>query len=218
MSMKFSNETISVLKNFSQVNPGIVFKPGSTIKTMHPQKTIMASATVSENFEGVARVYDLSRFLATLSLFNDPDVEFTADKFIISAGKSRVSYTYAAEAMVATPSDQTITFPEPEAVVTIKWKELDSVVRAAGVLNLSDIAFTSDGSSITLSAVDSKNPTADAYDFVVSDNVSIPKFRMIIKAENLKLMPNDYVVSLSTRGLAHFKSDKVEYYIALSAT
>lgn len=219
MIMKFSNETISVLKNFSQVNPGIVFKPGSTIKTIHPQKTIMASAIVAENFEGVARVYDLSRFLATLSLFNDPDVEFTTDKFIISAGKSRVSYTYAAEAMVATPSDQTINFPTPEAVVTIKWKELDSVVRAAGVLNLSDIAFTSDGSSITLSAVDSKNPTADAYDIIVSEetNGSIPKFRMIIKAENLKLMPNDYTVSLSTRGLAHFKSDKVEYYIALSA-
>lgn len=215
--MKFSNETISVLKNFSTVNPGLVFKPGSVIRTMHPQKTVMASATVSENFEKIARVYDLSRFLATLSLFDDPDVEFTDDKFIISSGRSKVSYTYAAEAMVVSAPDKDIKFPTPEAVVNIKWKELDSVIKAAGVLKLSEIAFTSDGSTISLAAVDSKNPTADAYDIVVAEGVDTPEFRMIIKVENLRLMPNDYEVQLSTKGLAHFKSSKVEYYIALEA-
>lgn len=215
--MKFSNETISVLKNFSTINPGLVFKTGSKIRTMHPQKTVMASATVSENFEKVARVYDLSRFLATLSLFDDPDVEFTDDKFIISSGRSKVSYTYAAEAMVVSAPDKDIKFPDPEAVVNIKWKELDSVIKAAGVLKLSEIAFVSDGSTISLAAVDSKNPTADAYDMVIAENVSTPEFRMIIKVENLKLMQNDYEVSLSTKGLAYFKSPKVEYFIALEA-
>lgn len=215
--MKFSNETISVLKNFSMVNPGLVFKPGSVIRTMHPQKTVMASATVSEKFEKVARVYDLSRFLATLSLFDDPDVEFAEDRFIISSGRSKVSYTYAAEAMVVSAPDKDIKFPEPEAVVSIKWKELDSVIKAAGVLKLSEIAFTSDGSTISLAAVDSKNPTADAYDIIVAENVNTPEFRMIIKVENLRLMPNDYEVRLSTKGLAHFVSPKVEYFIALEA-
>lgn len=215
--MKFSNETIGVLKNFSTVNPGLVFKPGSVIRTMHPQKTVMASATVSENFESVARVYDLSRFLATLSLFDDPDVEFTNDKFIISSGRSKVSYTYAAEAMVVSAPEKEIKFPDPEAVVTIKWKELDSVIKAAGVLKLAEIAFISDGSTISLAAVDSKNPTADAYDVIVAEGITTPEFRMIIKVENLRLMPNDYEVSLSTKGLAYFKSPKVEYYIALEA-
>ncbi len=215
--MKFSNETISVLKNFATINPGLVFKPGSVIRTMHPQKTVMASARVSENIEKVARVYDLSRFLATLSLFDDPDVEFTEDKFIISSGKSKVSYTYAAEAMVVSAPDKDIKFPDPEAVVTVKWKELDSVIKAAGVLKLSEVAFISDGSSISLSAVDSKNPTADAYEIVVAEGVSTKEFKMMIKVENLKLMQNDYEVSLSTKGLAHFKSSKAEYYIALEA-
>lgn len=215
--MKFSNETISVLKNFSTINPGIVFKPGSVIRTMHPQKTVMASATVSENIEKVARIYDLSRFLATLSLFDDPDVEFTEEKFIISSGKSKVSYTYAAEAMVVAAPDKDIKFPDPEAVVTVKWKDLDSVIKASGVLKLSEVAFVSNGNSISLSAVDSKNPTADSYDVVIAEGVETADFRMIIKVENLKLMPNDYEVSLSTKGLAHFKSSKAEYYIALEA-
>lgn len=215
--MKFSNETISVLKNFSTINPGLVFKPGSVIRTMHPQKTVMASATVSENIEKVARIYDLSRFLATLSLFDDPDVEFTEDKFIISSGRSKVSYTYAAEAMVVAAPDKDIKFPDPEAVVTVKWKDLDSVIKASGVLKLSEVAFVSNGDSISLSAVDSKNPTADSYDVVIAEGTGTKEFRMIIKVENLKLMPNDYEVSLSTKGLAHFKSSKAEYYIALEA-
>lgn len=215
--MKFSNETIGILKNFSMINPGLVFKPGSVIRTMHPQKTVMASATVSENFEKTARVYDLSRFLATLSLFDDPDVEFTETKFIISSGKSKVSYTYAAEAMVVSAPEKDIKFPDAEAVVNLKWKDIDSVIKAAGVLKLAEIAFISDGSTISLAAVDSKNSTADAYDIIVSEGVSTPEFRMIIKVENLKLMPNDYEVALSTKGLAHFKSAKAEYYIALEA-
>lgn len=217
MIMKFSAETIGVLKNFSQVNPGIVFKPGSVVKTMHPQKTIMASATVSENFQAVARIFDLSRFLATLSLFDDPEVEFKEDRFIISSGKNKVSYTYAAESMVVSAPDKEIKFPDPEATVNVKWKELDTVTKAAGVLKLSEIAFIGNGGSISLSAVDSKNPTADSYDVVIAENVNVSDFRMLIKVENLKLMPNDYEVSLSTRGLAHFKSAKVEYYIALEA-
>jgi len=217
MIMKFSAETIGVLKNFSQVNPGIVFKPGSVVKTMHPQKTIMASATVSENFEAVARIYDLSRFLATLSLFDDPEVEFKDDRFIISSGKNKVSYTYAAESMVVSPPDKDINFPTPETTVDVKWKELDTVVRAAGVLKLSEIAFICTEGTISLSAVDSKNPTADSYSVAIAENVAVPNFRMLIKVENLKLMPNDYKVSLSTRGLAFFKSAKVEYFIALEA-
>lgn len=216
--MKFSNETIGVLKNFSMINPGLVFKPGSVIRTMNPQKTVMASAKVSENIEQVARVYDLSRFLATLSLFDDPDIEFTKDKFIVSLGKSTVSYTYAAEEMIVSPPEKDINFPEPEAVVTVKWKDLDSVIKASGVLKLSEIAFTSDGTNISLSAVDVKNPTADSYSVIIAENTGASAFRMIIKVENLKLMPNDYQVSLSSKGLTHFKSSKAEYYIALEAT
>lgn len=215
--MKFSNETLSILKNFAMINSGIVFKPGSVLKTMHPQKTIMASARVTENIESVARIYDLSRFLATLSLFDDPDVEFKSDKFIISSGNRTVSYTYAAESMVVSPPDKDINFPAPDVTVKINWRDLDSVIRAAGVLKLSEIAFTSNGNTISVSAVDSKNSSADVYDVVLAEGVNANPFRMIIKVENIKLMPNDYEVSLSSKGLAYFKSNKVDYYVALEA-
>jgi|TARA_R110000782_G_scaffold76855_1_gene152775 hypothetical protein len=215
--MNFSNETLSILKNFSRINPSVVFRPGQTIRTISPQKTVMAAATVSETFDSSAGVYDVSRFLATLSLFDTPDVNFGKNQFDIKSGKRSLKYTYTAENMIVTPPERDIEIPEPEARVAISSADLEGVIRAAGVLGLPEIAFISEGSDISLAAVDSKNPTADNYSVVVSEGSGFEPFRMIIKVDNLNLMSADYDVALSSKGMAHFKSDKVQYWIAIES-
>ena len=215
--MKFSNETMSVLKNFSSINPSIVFKSGSTIRTISPQKTVMAAATIGETVEQQAGVYDLSRFLATLSLFENPEVVFGTDRFTIKGGKSELKYTYTSESLIVSPPEKDIVVPDPEATINVSWQAIDSVIRATGVLQLPEVAFSSDGSTITLSAVDSKTSTADSYDVIIAEDVETPPFNMIIKTDNLKLVPTDYEVTLSSKGMAHFKSDKVQYWIAIES-
>lgn len=214
--MKFSDETLAILKNFSSINPSVMFKPGQIIRTISPQKTVMAAAIVEENFDQKAAVYDLSRFLSTLTLFTNPDVEFQDDKFVIKSGRSKVNYTYASESMIITPPDKDIPI-SGDIQVNIKWEHIQSVIRAAGVLSLAEVAFVGDGKTISLAAVDSKNPTADKYDVVVADDVETDPFEMLIKVENMKLIPSDYEVNLSSKGLAHFKSPKVQYWIAVQS-
>lgn len=211
--MNFSENTLSVLKNFSGINPSVVFKPGNNIRTISPQKTVMAAAVIDENIESSAAVYDLSRFLATLSLFDSPEIEFGIDKFSITSGRSRVGYTYAAESMIITPPDRDITVPDPEVNVTVNWDDIQKVIRAASVLQLGEVAFKGDGESVRLAAIDSKNPTADVFDVVVGE--SDAHFEMIIKTENLRLMPKDYEVALSSKGMAHFKADNIQYWVAI---
>mgnify|MGYP001263979622 FL=1 len=213
--MKFSSETLSVLKNFSTINPSIVFKPGSVVRTISPQKTVMAAATIDETVETQAGVYDLSRFLSTLSLFENPDVVFGEDRFTIKGGRSELRYTYTSESLMVTPPEKDIVVPDPEVSVNIKWQDIESVRQAAGVLQLPEIAFIGDGSTITMSAVDSKTSTADNYNTVVAEGVSTDPFNMIIKTDNLKLVPADYEVTLSSKGMAHFKSSKVQYWVAI---
>ena len=215
--MKFSNETIGVLKNFATINPSIVFKPGSTVRTISPQKTVMAAATIAETVDVQAGVYDLSRLLATLSLFDNPEMEFGDDKFTIKGGRSEVKYTYTSEQLIVSPPDKDIVVPDPEATVNVTWADIDSVIRATGVLQLPEVAFSSDGSTIRLSAVDSKTSTADKYEVVVAEGVSTEPFNMIIKTDNLKLMPTDYEVTLSSKGMAHFKSDVAQYWVAIES-
>jgi hypothetical protein len=215
--MKFSTDTLSVLKNFSTINPSIVFKPGSVVRTISPQKTVMAAATIDETVETQAGVYDLSRFLSTLALFDNPDVVFGQDRFTIKGGRSELRYTYTSESLMVTPPEKDIVVPDPEVSVNIKWQDIESVRQAAGVLQLPEIAFIGDGSTITMSAVDSKTSTADNYNTVVAEGVSTDPFNMIIKTDNLKLVPTDYEVTLSSKGMAHFKSDKVQYWIAIES-
>jgi len=215
--MKFSSDTLSVLKNFSTINPSIVFKPGSVVRTISPQKTVMAAATIDETVETQAGVYDLSRFLSTLALFDNPDVDFGQDRFTIKGGRSELRYTYTSESLMVTPPEKDIVVPDPEVSVNIKWQDIESVRQAAGVLQLPEIAFIGDGNTITMSAVDSKTSTADNYNTVVAEGVSTDPFNMIIKTDNLKLVPTDYEVTLSSKGMAHFKSDKVQYWIAIES-
>jgi hypothetical protein len=83
--MKISQETIAVLKNFSTINSNLLVKPGSTISTISPTKNILAEASVSETFDVEFGIWDLSKFLATISLFKDPEFEFSEDHVEISS-------------------------------------------------------------------------------------------------------------------------------------
>lgn len=213
--MQFSDDTLSILKNFSGINPSIMFKPGNVLRTISPQKTVMAAATIEEDIGSPAAVYDLSRFLSTLSLFDSPEIQFGEDKFTVASNRSRVSYTYASESMIITPPDKDIQVPDPEATITVEWSDIQSVIRAAGVLQLGEISFRCDGNTISMAAVDSKNPTADNYSVDVGESNS--PFDMIINVENLRLLPDNYTISLSSKGMAQFKSDKVQYWIALQS-
>ncbi|SVD17748.1 uncharacterized protein METZ01_LOCUS370602, partial [marine metagenome] len=74
--MNLSNETVSVLKNFATINQNLVIKSGSNISTMSAMKNIVASAEVKEVFPTEFAIYDLNEFLAALSLFEKPSLDF----------------------------------------------------------------------------------------------------------------------------------------------
>jgi hypothetical protein len=215
--MKLSDETIGVLKNFSTINHGVVFKPGNTIRTISPQKTIMASAVVKETFEVEVGIYDISRLLSTFSLFEDSQIHFDSDRIILRDGRRKLDYTYASVETIVSPEDKEIIVPSPEATFDVTWSDVESVIRASGMMNLPEIAFISDGTNVIFTAMNTKNPTADSYSVILEPEDEVEEFCMVIKAENLKLMARDYKVALSSKGIAHFKSDDIEYWIALDA-
>ena len=71
--MKLDTKTVNVLKNFSTINPSILFKEGCILDTMAPNKGIIAKAVVPSNFPKRFAIYNLSKFLGCMSLINDPD-------------------------------------------------------------------------------------------------------------------------------------------------
>ena len=74
--MKISTNTLNVLKNFAKINPSIVVQEGNVLKTISPSRTIMAKGTVDTTFDKKFAIYNLDRFISTVSLFNDPELKF----------------------------------------------------------------------------------------------------------------------------------------------
>jgi len=212
--MKLSNETVAVLKNFAAMNPSVVLRPGKVIRTVSTQKTIIAVASVDEEFDTQAGIYDISRFLSTLSLFKEPEIVFGENRFTVRGDRTELKYTYTSENMIVTPPIKDLVIPNPITTIPVEWKSIESATRAAGVLQLPEIAFVCDGDTITLTALDHKTPTADTFSVVVADNCESKSFRIIINVGNIKLMPNDYDVTLSNEGIVHFKSDAIQYWVA----
>ena len=84
--MKFGTRTVNILKNFQSINPSIAFKEGNIVRTMSPSKTIIAQATISESISDDFCVYDLGKFISTLSLFEEPDFKVSGQLGVITSG------------------------------------------------------------------------------------------------------------------------------------
>lgn len=215
--MKFSDRTFTILKNFATINQSLLMKPGFELKTVSPQKTMMAIARLTDEIPSEACIYDMSRFLSVCSLYESPDIRFEEKNFIISEGKSRTKYVFADKSMIIAPPDNSKVNLPPENLITVnvEWKSLQSVIKAAGVLQLPEIAFVGRDGIVYLQAINSANPSADTFGIEVGDTEDI--FQLIIKTENLKLIPQNYEVKLSPRGLACFEAVDVMYYVAIES-
>jgi len=213
--MKFSNETLTVLKSFTAINKSILLSSGNVLKTITPEKTLIAIADITDEIPSDACIYDLSRFLSILSLYNDPDVEFFDKYFIISEGKRRTKYVFADLSMIHTPPEKEITIPSADVTVSVTEGDLSSVLKAAGVLQFSEIAFVGEGGKCYLKAIDSSNNGAD--DFGIEIGETADDFQIIIKTDNLKLMPLDYEVTLCSKGISEFKGKGVTYFVAIDS-
>lgn len=214
--MKIDTNTINVLKNFAKINPSIIVQEGNTLKTISTSKTIMAKANVNSNFSQRFAIYNLDRFISTMSLFNDPELSFQEKHVDIVDSSKKTKYVYADENTVTKTPEKEINLPSIDVTFTLKNSDLLDVEKAAGVLQLPEIVVSGDGSKIYLQAADSKNPTGDVFSVEIGETTKT--FRAIFKCDNIKIIPGDYEVSISSKGISHFQGKDIEYWIAVEQT
>ena len=164
--MNLSNETVSVLKNFSTINQNLVIKSGDSISTISAQKNIVATAKVKETFPMDFAIYDLNEFLAAMSLFANPNLEFENDFVLITeSGSSNkfLKYWYSDPSVVTTPTRE-ITMPDCEVSFSLNSDMLSEVQKAASVIGAPDMGLEAMSvGKATLKVTDKKNSTANDY-------------------------------------------------------
>lgn len=214
--MKIDTDTVNVLKNFAKINPSIVVAEGNVLKTISPTKTIMAKAKVKTDFDKRFAIYNLDRFISIVSTFTDPEFKFGDKSVDISDNNKRQHYVYADENTVTKAPEKDINLPSVDVSFKLTNESLRDVEKAAGILGLPEIVVVGDGKTISLQAADSKNPTGDVYSITIGETDKA--FKAIFKAENIKIIPGDYDVSISSKGISHFVHEDVEYYIAVESS
>jgi hypothetical protein len=213
--MKISPKTLSVLKNFAGINPSIIVKPGNVVKTLSGGKTVLARATVPDKFEKQFAIYNMSQFIACISMFTNPDLEFGETSVRVSDTNKSFTYHYADPSIIVSPPEKDITIPSEDARFRMTNADFSNVAKALGILGVPEVAVVGDGEKIMLQAVDSKTSSSNFYSVDVGETDKV--FRAIFKSENLKMIPDDYEVVLSSAGISKFSGSEATYFVAIEA-
>ena len=227
--MIINNETVETLKNFAEINQSLVIETGDVIKTVSEQTNVLAKAKLGQSFPQDFAIYDLNKFLGVLSLFAEPQFDFSeksikiqssvdANNFV--AGDSVAEYQFANMSLFENERKilaKDINLPSEDAVFRLEEKYFISIMRAAAVMSLPEIAVVANEGKLKIQALDAKT-SVDSY--AVELGVSTSNFKMIFKIENLKLMRGSYDVKISNKGLGYFKNTdrELEYWIATETT
>ena len=216
-TMKLSDNTLTLLKNFAGINQSILVKQGNKLRTISIAKNILAEAEITEDFPREFAVYDLNQFLNGLSLHQDPDLDFTENSYItIREGKRRVKYFYADPNVIISPPEKEIKLPSEDVCFQLETGSLEKLVKAAGVYQLPDISAIGDAGVIRLVVRDKKNDTSNEYSIVVGETNE--QFTFNFKVENIsKIVSGAYNVVVSRKLLSQFTNTKhnLSYWIAL---
>lgn len=218
--MKLSSETLAVLKNFASINSNIVFRGGSTIKTMSEAKNILASAKVPEDFPTDVGIYDLNEFLGVMSMFNDPDLDFYDNYVRIGEDGRSVQYFFSDCSILTSPSKD-IQMPDPEVSFTLSDSELATIRKAASTLSVSDLVIeckSPNEMDMTATVTDLADSTSNSFSLSLS-SVQMPDvpFRFVFNVSSFKILSGNYRVDVSSKLISHLTSESsaVDYWVAL---
>ena len=215
--MNLSNDTIAIFKNFANINQNILVKPGKKLNTISTMKNILATADVKEDFEQEFAIYDLPEFLRTLDLFETPTLKFNGGSSVGISGKdgrSSSKYTFADKSVIVAPT-KAISMPDTDITFKFDKENLNRLMKGVVTLNLPDIEVIGDGSKIKLVANDRKNKASNKFDIEIG--TTDKTFKAYFKAENFKMIEDDYDVAISKQKISHFvnRNKPVQYWIAL---
>ena len=214
--MKLSEKTLNLLKNFSTINQSILFKQGSSLRTISVMKNILAEAVIDEEIPQDFGIYDLNQFLNGLGLHQHPELDFKNDgHVVIKEGKMRSKYFFADPNVIVTPPDKEIVLPSEDVSFELSTQQLDKLLKAAAVYQLPDLSVLGEDGVVKLVVRDKKNDTSNVFSIIVGETESV--FSLNFKVENIKILPGSYNVVVSSKLLSRFSNQDMDlnYWIAL---
>lgn len=220
-TFQVSDKTTKILKNFAAISNSLILVPGKDQRTLAKGKSMLALAQLPEAWPIETPIYDLNRFLGTLSAFKTPNIEFAEDRMKITDGRVRAGYRLSDPSTIAPAPSKTLPTDDPKIKFTLSEADLDQLGKLVSLLESDTVTVIVENGNVTLTATDAKNPAAhdSALDIASSDIVVADpewSFTIAFSAEHIALLlSGSYEVSISDWKYGYFqhKTDPVAYYI-----
>lgn len=215
--MKLSNDTFSILKNFSEINQSMYFRAGQSVRTISAQKSILAQANISEVIDKDFGIYDMNNFLSVISTHPDGVEVELGDKnatIVGNNGRSKIQYRFCDPSMIVVAPEKDINMGDPEIAFTLSEDDYVWIKKISSVLQSPNIVVESDGSKVFVSTKDVSNDSAHSESLEIGDGNG-DTYKMIFRTEYLKFITGTYTVRISSKGIAHFKNANkdIQYWV-----
>ncbi len=221
--MKLSNETREVLNNFAGINPNLVLENENFVRSVSTAKNLLAKATIKDIFPYKFGIYDLTSFLGSLAMFEDPDLEFDKDeKFVkISGNGQTLKYRFADINNLIT-SDRDVQMPDTDISFTLSNSDLQTIRKASATLQASHLIIKkNDDGHIVGVVTDTKNPASNEFTIELKNSVinTSETFEFVFDINNFKFIVSDeYKFEVSSKLISSITTPNITYWVALLKT
>ena len=217
--MQLSDTTLDILRNYSAINQNLLIEPGNVIKTVNESRTILSTATIAESFPKEIGIYDLNEFIGAMSLVQKPTLDFKDEYITLSdeSGRASVKYFTAAKETL-TKQQKTLSMPEADVKFKLDNDTFNKLKKAASTLGHKELSITAKDGVLSLSVVENQNATSNAFSIDMDGEFKQDAvFNFILSISNLKILPGDYDVEISSKLITQFKHKgmPLTYWIAL---
>jgi hypothetical protein len=216
--MKLSENTLSVLKNFSTINSGLVIQKGNVQKTISPEKSILVEAELEDVMPEQFGIYDLNQFLGNISTLSNPDMTFSDLAVIMNDGDISFNYYSCSPNLIVSPPDKELKLKQVDVSFTLTNVVLSKLLKLAAMNSLTHLSVVGKNGEIRLQTHEKANDTSNHASIKLND-YNGEDFSASFKVDNIKLIPGDYDVEIQLGAFAKFisKNNKIKYFIALES-
>jgi hypothetical protein len=193
--MKLSQNTLTLLKNFTAINKGIVLHPGN--KLYSRKESLIADATITETIEKEVGIFDLSQLLNIIGLYDDPVLDFGDDCLRIAEtdGKAETKYVYAAPGIVSggtIPKQKVMQISEDGIDFVLTEDQWTKLQKAISILSVPEVKVTSDGKVVRIETVNHKNTSGSSFSIVLDADAHGIQCNMVYNRDDMPLLKGSY--------------------------
>jgi len=216
--MQLSEEFVTLMKNFSAINPSIVLRKGNTQRIMAANKTILAEAEFADDIPNDFGIYDLNQFLGNVTTMNNPSLTFNTKQVVIKDDVLRLEYMACSPSLIESPPDKNLIMKNVDAKFSITNTTLQKLMKLISMNGFPNLSIVGKDGKIVAIANDRKDDTSNKLSTELSDYKG-NDFEVAFKVENFKLIPDDYEIEIMVNGFGKFisKNHKLKYYVGMES-